>query len=223
MILTYDRRQALWEWCRNFIDCEAIYRVDDTHPQLIGKNPKGKYTFQFYLRRATFNPHFARAVGLLFWDHFGEIYRNQMFQICTPEPSGPPIGAAIQSVGTLLGIKVNVFQARREPKSFGLDNWFNGKVLPGVPVLMVEDIAASAPFLLRAAIRVQQKLKLPLHQNYFTIVNKVGPYFRKENQHTENYLDGQLVALFTFLNFAKNAEDFAWKHGRKQNWTGIVA
>ena len=54
-------------------------------------------------------------------------------------------------------------------------------------------------------------------------VNKVGPYFRKENQHTENYLDGELVALFTFLNFAKNAEDFAWKHGRKQNWTGIVA
>ena len=116
-----------------------------------------------------------------------------------------------------------MFQARREPKSFGLDNWFNGKVLPEVPVLMVEDIAASAPFLLRASVRVQQKLKLPLHRNYFTIVNKVGPGFRKENQHTENYLDGQLIALFTFNNFAKNAEDFAWKYGRKQNWTGMVA
>jgi len=223
MILTYDKRQALWEWCRNFIDTEAIYRVDETHPMLPGKNPKGRYTFQFYLRRATFNPQFAHNVGLLFWDHFAEIYRNQTFQICTPEPSGPPIGAAIQAAANVLGIKVNVFSARREPKSFGLDNWFNGIVLPGVPVLMVEDIAASAPFMLRAAVRVQQKLKLPLHRNYFTLVNKVGGYFNKENQHTENYLDGQLIALFTFNNFSRNAEDFTFRHGHKQNWTGLVA
>jgi hypothetical protein len=49
MILAYAKRQELWEWCRDFIDREAIYRVDDTHPQLVGKNPKGNYTFQFYL------------------------------------------------------------------------------------------------------------------------------------------------------------------------------
>lgn len=223
MILTYDKRQALWEWCRDFIDSEAIYRVDETHPMLPGKNPKGKYTFQFYLRRATFNANFAHAVGLLFWDHFAELHKAQPFQICTPEPSGPPIGAAIQAVANMLGIKINVFSARREPKAFGLDNWFNGRVLPNVPVLMVEDIAASAPFMLRAAIRVQQKLRLPLHANYFTIVNKVGRGFRKENQHTENYLDGQLIALFTFNNFSHDAADFALRHGHKQNWAGLVA
>jgi hypothetical protein len=73
-ILTYAERQAHWEWCREFIDREAIYRVDDTHPMLPGKNPKGRYTFQYYLRRATFNPHFAHALGLLFWDHFLPVY-----------------------------------------------------------------------------------------------------------------------------------------------------
>jgi hypothetical protein len=26
-----------------------------------------EYRWQFYLRRATINPHFARALGLLFW------------------------------------------------------------------------------------------------------------------------------------------------------------
>ena len=223
MILTYDRRQALWELCRDFIDREAIYRVDETHPMLPGKNPKGKYTFQFYLRRATFDPKFARALGLLFWDHFAAEHKAHPFQICTPEPSGPPIGAAIQAVANMLGIKVNVFSARRESKAYGLDNWFNGKVLPGVPVLMVEDIAASAPFLLRAAIRVQQKLGLPLHASYFAVVNKVGRGFRKENQHTENYLDGQLIALFTFNNFSPDAVDFALKYGHKQNWAGMVA
>jgi hypothetical protein len=27
-ILTYAERQRLWNWCREFIDREAIYRVD---------------------------------------------------------------------------------------------------------------------------------------------------------------------------------------------------
>jgi hypothetical protein len=27
VILTYDKRQAYWNWCREFIDREAIYRV----------------------------------------------------------------------------------------------------------------------------------------------------------------------------------------------------
>jgi hypothetical protein len=31
-ILTYAERQRYWNWCREFIDREAIYRADDTHP-----------------------------------------------------------------------------------------------------------------------------------------------------------------------------------------------
>jgi hypothetical protein len=65
-------------------------------------------------------------------------------------------------------------------------------------------------------------MNLPLHQYYFTIVNKVGPGFRKKNQYTENYLDGQLITLFTFTNFCKNADEYTWRHGRRQNWTGLV-
>jgi hypothetical protein len=220
-MLSYSKREELWRWCREFIDSEAIYRVDATHPMLPGKNPKGRYTFQFYLRRASYNANFAQAVGLLFWDHFLPLYEKQAFQICAPEPSGPPIAAAIQGVASMLNLRLNVFTARREPKAYGLDNWFNGRTLD-LPVLMVEDIAASAPYLLRAATRVQQKLGLPLHRNYFTLVNKVGRGFRKENQHTENYLDGELVALFTFNNFSKDAEDYIWKHGRRQQWTGLI-
>jgi hypothetical protein len=34
-ILTYDKRQAYWNWCREFIDREAIYRADDTHPGVL--------------------------------------------------------------------------------------------------------------------------------------------------------------------------------------------
>jgi hypothetical protein len=62
-----------------------------------------------------------------------------------------------------------------------------------VPVLLVDDVAASAPFLLLGAARVRHKLSVSLHYNYFTIVNKVGRGFRKDNQHTENYLDNELI------------------------------
>jgi hypothetical protein len=63
--LTASQRQAHWDWCREFIDGQAIYRADETHPAIPGKFG-GHYRWQFYMRRATFNPHFARALGLLF-------------------------------------------------------------------------------------------------------------------------------------------------------------
>ena len=36
-ILTYAERQKYWNWCRGYIDREAIYRVDETHPEIPGK------------------------------------------------------------------------------------------------------------------------------------------------------------------------------------------
>ena len=48
-----------------------------------------------------------------------------------------------------------------------------------------------------AAFGSQQKLKLPLHHKYFTLVNKVGRGVAKNSQHTRNCLTGELVALFT--------------------------
>jgi hypothetical protein len=221
-LLTYQQRQAHWEWCRDYIDREAIYRADDAHPPIPAKQAGGTYIWQFYLRRATLNPQFAHRLGLLFWDHFLPVYAQQPFQVCACDPSGPPIGMAIQTTATRLKIPLNLFIARREPKSFGTDNWFDGYARPDLPVLMVDDIAASAPFLLLASVRVQQKLRLPLHRNYFTVVNKVGAGFSKSAQHTENYLDGELVALFTVNNFTRSAADFEERYGRKPGWSGLV-
>jgi orotate phosphoribosyltransferase len=143
------------------------------------------------------------------------------FQVCACEPSGPPIGSAIQAHASRLGVPLNLFIARRAHKEFGTDNWFDGRVLPGLPVLIVDDIAASSPFMLNASVRIQVKLGLPLHHQYFTIVNKVGR-FKKQSQHTENYLDGQLISLFTMNNFCQDVEQFRDRYGEGPKWTGIV-
>jgi orotate phosphoribosyltransferase len=126
------------------------------------------------------------------------------------------------STARRLGISVNVFLARREPKSFGIDNWFDGQVLPDQPVLLVDDLAASAPHLLLASARVQAKLGLALHRNYFTIVNKVGRGFSKQAQHTENLLDNQLISLFTMNSFCKTVDEFKQRYGEEPKWEGIV-
>jgi orotate phosphoribosyltransferase len=221
MILSYEQRQQHWDWCREYIDRECIYRVDDSHPPIPDK-VGGTYVWQFYLRRAMFNPHFAHRIGLLFWDHFLPIYEQQPFQVAACEPSGPPIGSAIQAAATRLDLPLNLFLVRREHKSFGTDNWFDGRVLPELPVLIVDDIAASSPFMLNASVRIQVKLGLPLHRNYFTVLNKVGRGFRKQAQHTENYLDGQLISLFTVNNFCCDVEQFRDRYGEGPKWTGIV-
>lgn len=221
-ILTYSERAAHWEWCREYIDREAIYRVDADHPPLVPMDGKSKYTLGYYLRRATLNAEFAHRLGLLFWDQFADKYKQQPFQIAAPEPGGPSIACAIQATATRLGVPLNVFGVRREAKAFGIDNWMDGRVVPGLPVVVVDDIAASAPFALRASIRIRQKLGLELHSHWFTVVNKVGPGIRQVNSHTRNYLDGQLVSLFHHGNFCRDAADYAIRHGKRQCWTGIV-
>jgi hypothetical protein len=116
---------------------------------------------------------------------------------------------------------VKSFTVRRAPK-FGLDSWFDGHISRELPVLLVDDLAASTNHLLLASARVQQKLGLPLHRNYFVIVNKVGRGFDKAAQHTENYLDNELVALFSVNNFARTVEAFRERYGTNPKWTGVI-
>ncbi len=221
MVLSYEQRQAHWEWCREYIDRQAIWRADSQNPSIPGKAPGSTYIWQFYLRRAIFNPKFSRRLGLLWWDRFLPVMEQREFQIGACHPSGPAIALAIQAAGTELGITCNAFLIRREPKAFGTDNWFDGRV-SSAPVLMVDDAAASAPFLLCAAARVRHKLKLPLHYNWFTIVNKVGRGFNKVNQHTENYLSGELVSFFTMNNFCRSVEQYRERYGENPKWSGFV-
>src|SRR5260221_10744410 len=211
---------AHWEWCREYIDRQAIWRVDANNAPVPGKWG-GTYVWQFYLRRATLNAHFAHRLGLLFWDQFIEAFRSQPFQIASCEPSGPPIGGAISGIAARCGIAVRSFTVRRAPK-FGVDNWFDGSISRELPVLLVDDLAASTNHLLLASARVQQKLGLPLYRSYFVIVNKVGRGFDKAAQHTENYLDNELCALFSVNNFARTVEAFRERYGTTPKWTGVV-
>lgn len=221
-LVSYEERQQHWEWCRKLIDDEAIYRADDKHPPIPSKaNPDSNYIWQFYLRRATYNPDFAYKLGVLFWDHFLPVYQQQPFQVCACNPSGPPIGMAIVAIARYANVPINLFVVRREPKKFGFQNWFEGQVTK-LPVLIVDDVASSTEYMREAAARVKVKLGLPLHRNYFAIVNKVGRNVAKAAQHTENLLDNELVSLFTLNNFCKTVREYKDRYGRAPEWTGVA-
>lgn len=220
-LLSYKERQQHWEWCREYLDREGFYRVDAKHPPIPGK-AGGQYHWQGYLRRATYNPEFAHRLGLLFWDHFKPVFECQPFQLCACAPSGPPIGMIVSTSARRLGIPINVFVARRTPKEFGVDNWFDGIIKPELSVMLVDDVAASTNHMRLASARIKLKLKLSLHRNYFTITNKVGGRFNKNAQHTENYLDNELISLFTMNNFCLHAQEFKERYGCEQKWTGLI-
>jgi orotate phosphoribosyltransferase len=200
---------------------EVIFRADEARPPVPGKTG-GVYIWQFYLRRATLNPEFSNKLGLLFWDHFASVFEQQPFQVCACLPSAVPIGMAILGAARKLGLRLNVFLARREAKDYGFGNWFEGYVLPDLLVLLVDDLAASADHMLLAASRIPLMLGLVLHRNYFAVINKVGNRANKACQHTGNYLNNELVSFYTLNNFCLTATDFHDKYGTPAAWTGIV-
>lgn len=221
-ILSYKERQDHWEWCRSFLDHEAFYRVDEVNPVLPGKLQGSTYIWQGYLRRASFNAEFMNRLGLLFWNHFQQVYETQEFQLGACLAAGVPIGLGIQNVARTLGIPVNLFTIRQSPKTFGFDSWFEGIVKLDIPVLLVDDVAASAINLKMADVKLRSKLKIPMHYNYFTILNKVGRGFGKNAQHTENYLNYELISFFTMNHICKNVGEFYERYGKKHKWSGIV-
>jgi hypothetical protein len=178
----------------------------------------GTYSWQFYLRRATFDPEFSHKLGLLFWDEFAHEWHREPFQLCGCYPSGAPIIASILNTAP---VPIRAFLVRRTPK-YGMDTWFDG--FPGPePVLMVDDVAASTEFLRHGAARVQAKLGLKLAYKYFTILNKVGT-FEQKNQHTSNYIAPLLVAFFTVNDFTLGGCKFRQLHGGDAavTWKGLI-
>lgn len=218
--MTYEERAEMLEWCRVFIDKECMYRIDENHPPIPSKAGGITHGWQLYMRRATMDAEFSARIGLLFWDRFQVEFERQPFQICSCLPSGPPIGMAIQAAATKLGITINHMMVRREPKT-GLDNWLDGVALK-MPIMLMDDVAASTNHIRLASARVQMKLHLPLHTHYFAIINKVGARMNKNSSHTENYINGELVTLFTMDSFCGTSAQFKVRYGCAPKWTGYV-
>jgi len=150
----FDENAAI-EWCRGFIDHHCIFRSPPGQALLTTRDG-GRELWQFYFPIAAFNQRFAQTVGMLFWRRYAKQFRERPFQLCGCESGGVPVTCAIQQVAIAYGIPVNVFEAKKKPKDYGIKNWLEGVVAKDVPVVLVDDVIGGQHTLNRNAKRLTE-------------------------------------------------------------------
>jgi hypothetical protein len=51
--------------------------------------------------------------------------------------------SALQAAGLRLGHSVSAFMAKKAAKTYGLGNWLEGVVDPGLPIILIDDVVGS--------------------------------------------------------------------------------
>lgn len=191
-----------------FINDNCIYRVKPGNLPMKGKAIGATYTWQFYLRKALYNQQFAKSLGHLFWELFIEDFKKKPFQICGCETAGTPITCAIQHS---TNENINIFVIRKEQKKYGLLNWVEGTIEKDLPILLVDDLAAS-----QITLRMNEQLLktngYEIYDKYFALVDKRG---RIEGAHIENLLEKELVSIFTSDDFDLYWNDYIYRNKKE--------
>jgi orotate phosphoribosyltransferase len=198
----------MWNYCRDFIEHSGIYRCKPGD-NLPAKNPTKRYTWQFYLRRCLFDAKFANAIGTLLWERIAD---KEPFQLGACEAAGVPVATAIQVLAFQNGREIPIISIKKERKAYGLLNWTEGPLNTSLPVLLVDDLAASQQTLKKAAQLILDN-KLKLHKNYICIVDKRGPNCEG---HSDAYIPNlELISLFNTGDFSLGWYEYRTKYDRE--------
>lgn len=198
----------LREYVRNYINDNAIYRVAPWEKPIPGKAKGSTYIWQFYTRRATYNPVISHAISIMFWLLFEEEFIKTPFQIGGCETAGTPIVTSIMNVGFDMGYSINTFVMKKERKAYGLYNFSEGIIDSNLPVLLVDDVAASQITLVQNQYQLE-KSGYKIYDKYFTLVNKRSS---KCEGHPESLLNRTLVSLFTTEDFDLTYNEYLSTH-----------
>jgi orotate phosphoribosyltransferase len=175
------------------------------------------------MRNATLDPEFTHRAGLLFWDLFLDRFNQEQFQICGCETGGVSLACALQATAYDLGIRVNVFCARKEQKRYGLLNWFEGIVLDKRRVLLVDDIVSSQETMKRQCERVETVAGLSLSHDAFCIVSCQTKSQFASSLHSNSLGDTtELSVLYHLDEFSLTQEQYQAKHGQPPTFLGTM-
>lgn len=209
------------QYCQELIEHRGIYRCPPGE-KLPGKHPGMTYTWQFYLRRCLYDAKFAYCVGRLFWEKFqGEV---GTFQLGACEDAGVPVATAIQSVAfCVLGKQVPIISFKKQPKAYGLLNLTEGPVDLSLPVLLVDDIAASRLTLDLNRGKAENR-GFVIYPKYFTVVDKMSTVpTAEERVYRKSQLQQQeLVALFNLDDFHLRWTDYVAAYQRDPEFGPVV-
>lgn len=195
---TYINYEQTYIWIRDYINDRCIARIPSGEKRLIAKSEGKYYDWQMYMSMGFFSRRFNDAVAHLFWWKMKDQYEKEPFQIGSIASAGIPIALSIMNVGyTDYGIDINVFNIRKEQKTYGLRNWIEG--IPNkLPVLFVDDLYSSGISLNRV-IEICESDGLD-SIGCFAIVNK--------NKHWKIPKNDKIIYLYGIEDFDLHFEDW---------------
>ena len=129
--IMYDMK---YEYLRNEIEHNAVYRVEPNGKKLPGKAPNSTYSWQIYLRRCMFDPKFVFTAAELL---VSKLPRGLDVQIGACEDAGVTLGLAVATI-----MSTTMISIKKSRKVYGLLNFTEGRVT-GKPILLVDDVAGS--------------------------------------------------------------------------------
>jgi len=161
------------DFLQHYINTICIERAPPGSNYLKGETPGHFYTWQFYLRRAVFQPPILKEITKRFFDMIGEDTLQQV-QLAGVESSATAMLMAFQQEAFDRYIFLNVFSIRKTRKAHGLQNWIEGTVNEK-PVLLVDDILSEARLSRSTLLHAEKILdlhRITLHPECFVLVHK---------------------------------------------------
>lgn len=180
--------------CKKFINTNCIVR----NTVMPGKLPGTTYTWMFYLRNGLFNVDFLQAISTLFLMKVQNEIGHFDFQITGLETGSTPLLIGIPIFAKMYDLDIPAFSVRKEPKTYGLLNQFEGVAHLDLPCLIVDDLCNSGNSMAKA-YQILKDHELPVMNYAFSIVNKVNKgVHQPSRQTTDLYLPKEIKMLYLF-------------------------
>lgn len=156
-----------------------------------GKGPGVRYSSQFYLARALYDPVILQLICENFMDEVYKIYPDNKFQIAGREWSSIPLLTAIPMYYKMNDdIDINAFMVRKERKTYGKNNIIEGSY-NNYPVIAVDDLCNSTNSFLHTR-RICDTLHIPVSDYIYAVLNKAT----KEEQTGFDNIDTYAKTLY---------------------------
>lgn len=197
MIISEDVYIQSHSVCKTYIDNFCIWRSQNGE-KIPAKQAGHFYSWQFYLRRALFNPAFMNNFSNLFVYHVEREIGHFDFQIAGLETASTPMISALPIFcRNKFDINLNGFSVRKERKEYGLHNWEEGIIIDDLPVLIVDDLSNSGNSILKCYSILFHELKCETIDYVFTCVNKTNDFEKTSN---DKYFQENGINHFKFLS-----------------------
>ena len=144
MLTEENAKRRSWEleFCRGFLEHHCIYRSPPGGPSLVHRSGAVN-EWQFFMPVALLDQEFVTAFGTLFWDVYGPKFDKQEFQLCGVESGGSLLVSQLQGAGRRRGHMASACMIKKRPKTYGLQNLFEGIIHESLPLVLVDDVVAS--------------------------------------------------------------------------------